>query len=213
MKLFNTVRGLVFSSLVVFSGLANSAIIEFNSDQTQVGPLTFENVIGDIDLTVSAGIFFRNSDRLSTPNNTNSRLSVLTSSGLGVQAGVNGVDTSIEIDGSGRNDALVFTFSEEISFLGLNFGNVDDGDTFNFGEINLEGNAFTRSLTDAPILDNQFTFVPTFIGTAFAVGTLIDDSSFTITGINIAEVPEPSTLLIFSLGLIGLTLRLRRSVK
>lgn len=210
MTLFNTIRACALSSLVVFSSLAHSTVIDFSNATDQVGPITFENVIGDIDLNVTAGIFFRNSNRLNTPNNDNRRTSILFDGSLGVQGGT---DTSSEVDGARRNDALVFTFSEEISFLSLGFDNVDSQDTFNFGEISLiDGvNTFTRSFTDTPISGNEFEFLTPFIGTTFAVGALLDDSSFTIDSITVTNVPEPSTLFIFSLGLIGLSLRLRRS--
>lgn len=203
MKLVNVFRGLVLSSLVVFSGVSNATLIEFGSSAANPFSFnfrTFENVIGDIDLTITTGVFSDNSSLITLAGigEDDRRFGVENSAGLGV-VGTNNEDNNSEIDGQGRNDIVIFTFSEAVLFTGIEFGSIDDRDDFDFGLV--DGDTFVRSLIDTRISSELFTFSSALFGTTFAVGAVDNNDSFTITGINV--VSEPSLLLLLSGLLVG----------
>ncbi len=206
MKLVSFFRGFVLSSLVLFSGVSSATLIEFGSSANNPFSFNFrnfENVIGDIDLTITAGVF---SDRRSSITLADSgderRLGIENNDGLGV-LGFFGADTNSEIDGRDNNDIVIFTFSEAVLFTGIEFGNVDRQDDFHFGLV--DGDTFVRTLVDTRISSDSFTFDSPLFGTVFAVGAVESNDSFTINGINV--VPEPSSLFLLAILLIGFSVR------
>jgi hypothetical protein len=203
MKLFNTVRGMLFGSLVICSSIANAALIEFNDTSTfPFDYRVFENVQGSIDLTVTAATF-SNSSGLISDNGSQERYGIVNNEGLGATAFF-GNDDDTNVDGRSSNDMLIFTFSEEVFFTGIGFGNVDSNDDFEFGFV--VGDTFVREISDQRITSDFMSLGGGFTGTTFAIGAVGSNDNFTITSI---QVPEPSTLAIFGLALVAL--RLRRS--
>ena len=205
MKLFNTFRGLVFSSLVAFSGVASATVIEFNNTSTGF----LESVVGNIDLTIEAGTFESKAITLG------GLLDV--SNGLGI---ISGEDDASQIDGAGVDEVLVFTFSEEVSFSAIEFFTntvtraARNQNDFSFASV--ENLQLTTLVDDVRIDNNVFVFDTPFVGTSFAIAASERNDIFTIGSISVSalavNVAEPSTLLIFALGLMGLGLRSRRSL-
>lgn len=199
MKLINKIHGAIFSCLVVLSHSVNATVIEFDSNSTNF----FENVIDNIDLSISSGTYTGSTITLSgTIDNSN---------GLGI---LSSLGDSIQIDGQGPDEVLIFNFSEQVSFVGVEFitdeRNDGERNQNDFSLASVSDLQFNTLLDDIRIRNNDFIFDNEFVGTTFAIGASERNDSFTIGSISVIAVPEPSTLFIFSMGLI-LALRLRYS--
>lgn len=210
MTVFNIVRRFILGLLVLYSSVVNAEVIQFGNSTEN--PLlfnirNFDNAVNDIDLTITTGVFSNNSGLITIADSgsNNNRSSFEFSDGLGV---IGGKDDNNEIDGEGQNDIVIFSFSEQVSFLGLEFGNVDRQDDFHFGLV--DEDTFLRTLTDTRISSNNFILSTGLVGTTFAVGAVERNDSFTLNSISITPVPEPSTITVFILGFICI-LRLRRA--
>lgn len=216
MNIVNKIRGLFFSTLILCSGAANATLIDFDeyvTSFTEFNFRNFENVIGDIDLRIEAAIFSNSSSvitNITSGSSDDRRFGVLDNDGLGVTGYLDN-DSNLNIDGNGSNDLLIFTFSEVVTFTGINFGNTDSNDDFEFGFVN--GNVFERIISDERIVNDSVKLsdisTTIFTGTTFAIGAVGGNDNFRVT--SITAVPEPSTLSIFALALVGFGLRLRRN--
>ncbi len=184
------------SVVLAFSlaGAANAGIIDFDFTGGSGQAAFYDFTVDGITTTATA-----------TYNGFSNSADV-TRSGSGIGVNNSWLDSD-QIDGSGREDYLTLSFSNEVELLGFTFGHSDWNDEF---DLYVDGSAAGYNFdTD----DGLAAFSPsTFLGSAFTVRANGGNDNFVISSmrISVADVPEPGTLALLGLGLAGLGLSRRR---
>ena len=184
------------AAVVVSFGTAAAATFNFTgSNPFPTSELNFS--VDGINLSVTAGTFSSSSN----PSNINfsSRLVDQDPDGLGADASFD----SDQVDGSGGNDVLVFSFARDVRIDQITFGNVDGNDDFAYGTV--DGAAFTRLASFQDVV-NPFNLSLILGDNAFGIGAIGSNDNFTITSLTVTPVPLPAALPLFAggLGLMGL---------
>lgn len=108
------------------------------------------------------------------------------------------------------DEGLLFVFSEVVHIFDVFMGDLDGSDDFNFSVVDLlspNSIALGQTVTDVfgPPFEEEFPFVfdGEFRGSAFMVW--VDGSSDDVEVLGISTIPEPGVLMLFALGLLGLS--------
>lgn len=106
-------------------------------------------------------------------------------------------DGSSDIDGSGLNDFITLIFSRAVHFNGATFGNFgfsDDGSLYNT----------TSGATLITSFDTNSISGFNVLGTSFRFQATGDNDAYRLRSVTFVENPEPGTLGLTAVGLIGL---------
>ena len=138
-------------------------------------------------------------------------------SGLGVSGG----SSNTQVDGTYRNEMLVFDFSEQVSLDSISFMLFDDNDQAtilnydakNFWDIYVADIDKNDTSTVGGV--STFSFSEDFLTSLLGVLAIDYNDNFTVLSMTVntatAAVPEPSIIGLLGIGLIGLGLARRRS--
>jgi hypothetical protein len=217
--MFNKLPKIISAFLLVLSTTASAGYIDFTGTNEGIEDEFIFNHDG-ITLTISAW-----ATNVDTNQNVISdwvRLSgtygvYKGSSGLGVISSDNDgshLDGGQSSDLSDLDEGLLFMFSEKIDFWGFAADYLSDNDDLNLSYVNIL-NSGEITTTDI-FIDRQANSagyagfpISGVIGTAFMVWVDGNDDDVRIADTYITEVPEPGTLLIFSLALMGMVAQRR----
>jgi hypothetical protein len=197
----------------LFSAAANATTIEFWFDDTDDSSNTLMTFTKD-GITASA----QGGTEGEQPG---SRKVHQNAEGLGVYDP--DIGDSSDIDGDGPDEFLNITFSESVRVLRIDFENVGDDDEsaliidgvqISFGHIatalDIAGASVNCSVESDDDECNLDVSSLNLVGTTFTFGDAISggrsldgDDDFRIEAMLIATVPEPGTLALMSIGLIG----------
>lgn len=217
--MFNKLPKIITTFLLILSTTASAGYIDFTGTNEGIADeFIFEQ--DGIILTISAWT-----------TNVNSNQEVISDwkrlSGLyGVYKGGSGLGViSNDIDGyhldggssSNLNDldeGLLFVFSEQVNFWGFAADYLSDNDDLNLSYVNILNSdkiTTTDIFIDRKADSDGYAGFPIsgLIGTAFMVWVDGNDDDVRIADTYITEVPEPSTLYIFSLVLVGIVAQRR----
>jgi hypothetical protein len=139
--------------------------------------------------------------------------------GLGV---VSSEQDGNDLDGGRHRDratdpdeGLLFEFSHYVELVDLFIGDVSRNDDINFSEVTSRtrnrltlGKTLFDQTSDDRGSEKVFEFDTSFTGTSFLLW--VDGRSDDVEVLGIAVVPEPTPILLFALGLLGLGLRKRK---
>lgn len=165
--------------------------------------LVYDNVLGSIDLTVTA-MFTRSNGSIVSGDVIQDLQPV--NGGLGVIG-------NTAIDNIGAGEKLTLTFSEPIVITRLVFWNEAHTGSFTGSRagtftLGVDGNAnfLTANLV------NQYDFATPVAGTVFNFTGNFSGSlpGFYVGGVNVTPVPEPSAMAMVGLGIVGVGLALRQ---
>ena len=137
--------------------------------------------------------------------------------GLGV---VSSVNDGNDLDGGSSGDfatdpdeGLLFVFSQRVSLVDIFVGDLSSNDEINFSLVDLSdprSPVITTSVIDqsAPNGNSEdvYEFTQDFTGTAFMLWVDGSTDDVEVLGIAVSKVPNPGTVLLLALGLIGLRL-------
>lgn len=198
----NFLKGLVASFALAVSGLANAGLITIDFESDSTGGVS--NGFSSVD---ASGVYFSDS--------VGSNLSL---GNYGSQGDGTSLAVSSDLDGS----ELIINFDFLISFLSLDFGNDDAGYSspgdlatltlFNSGvQVGISSVVLNRD----DIMNQTVSFEGLLFDSArfsytnsqyspIGLTEVVDNISFQNAAV---DVPEPSTLAVFALGLMGLVSR------
>lgn len=199
---------------MAFAGSANAGVIVMtDSTDTPINggqALQFSN--GEVTLTVSAGVFVESGQVEVVEGAYNAR-PVAYSPGLGI---LTHNDNSHTIDGSGRKEAAILEFSQNVIITGLTFGYFDGDDDFEFFFDADMDSIVERVLSNIDIPNSGFIDMTGFFsqaGSLFGVGANYHDDSFKLKKVYYElapEVPLPAALPLFLAGAAGVGFVSRR---
>lgn len=134
--------------------------------------------------------------------------------GLGVFGGNDySQGENFQVDGWGIDESIIFSFAQEVTFLSINFEDISPNDNFVF---TCNGNSiFDIDIPLAHSTGHTHYFTgETWVSDTFEVGAINYDDDFYISSITVdvanAPVPEPTTMLLFGTGFLGLIAYNRR---
>jgi len=202
------------AAAMAFSGAANAGVIVMtNSTDTVINggtALQFSN--SEVTLTVKAGVFTQ-TGQVEVVAGAYGARPVAYSPGLGV---LTNNDNSHTIDGSGRLEAVILEFSQNVIITGLTFGYFDGDDDFEFFfDLDMDG-IVERVLSNIDIPNSGFIDMTGLFGdagTLFGVGANHSSDSFKLKKVYYElapEVPLPAALPLFLAGAAGVGFASRR---
>lgn len=134
--------------------------------------------------------------------------------GLGVFGGIDYAQgENSQVDGWGIDESIIFSFAQDVTFLSISFEDISSNDDFVFTS---NGNSiFDIDIPLAHSTGHTHYFTgETWVSDTFEVGAIDSDEDFYISSITVdvsnAPVPEPTTMLLFSTGFLGLIAYNRR---
>lgn len=228
MNIIKTVTGATFA-LGFAVGMAAADTINFETDEAGFvsvasvgGTQTFGNPLGPFSgagttFTIDADTFDVVGAGTIALNGEQNIEITQNIEGLGIDNnnGIFGSDSS-QIDGSGSNDILVFTFARVMRLSRIIFENVSDNDDFVFYVPGADPNATEYDIVNPlpfPDIngDEGFFDFGNIEVTSFGIGALGRNDNFRLSRIEIAPVPLPASALLLLAAVGGLgVMRMRK---
>lgn len=212
-KFFNTA---IVGLMMIASNAVNAGLISFDlmSGDNQ-GSLNFTSDTQTVTVTG-----FKWDDTVSAYVSANV---IANHNGLGVVGGgsANRIGAVLASDGSSKGDYLLFTFSNAFNSFDIDFANSNGNVNFNLGEAASITTLFNGVLVNSyssVIADgtNQWSSASGGLANQISIAALTGISgvkngfklnNITFNTLEPATVPEPGTIAIFALGMIGLVAR------
>ncbi len=172
---------------------------------------------GGTTFTVDADTFDWNGGNVTLNDERNIEITQ-NSEGIGIDNnnGLFGADSS-EIDGSGSNDILIFSFHQPIRLFHVVFENVTNNDDFVFYRPDASPRGIYRDIVNPSPLpgaesDEGYYNFGGLVTSVFGLGALGSNDNFRVSRIEFSVVPLPASALLLLGGLGGLAaLRRRKS--
>ena len=168
------------------------------------------------DLTVGAGHYHTDTGAVHSQVTGDSLDDQVTrtSAGLGVDSDISGggQDSDNQVDGSGDNDVLVFSFGSAVQLISVTFSHFSGNDDFSYffdgdGNGNLDFDLIAGNLDTG---GSTYTFGGTYVGTLFGIGAIGSNDEYRVKSINVSAVPLPAALPLFGAALLGMGFLARR---
>ncbi len=223
-----------FAGLVALStaGTASATLLDFTPSNLSVtGGNTYDSVGMTVDgIAVSVSAYTIENDG----NGNISSSSQITGTGIGVYVSDSnnmGVEShpsssvdSHSMDGgsststSDPDEGLLFSFNQVVSLSYINFDSFGGSDDFNLTVdgilklVDFDGGSTSQFASQVTGEPDEFNFSD-ISGTEFLFWADSDSDKFRIDRMTVHAIPEPTTLLLFGVGLIGLCLVRRKVIR
>lgn len=200
MRAFNVsaIAGFAAAAAIFTGGAASAATFNLTSGYTAV-PGGYQYTVDGITLTITAGGFADNATGNVTSGQGGARPYIY-SPGVGIS--YNG-DNSHTIDGSGQNDVLILTFSENVVIDSITFGYFDSNDDFDFFYDSDTNGTLNRVLNNVDIPNSGVALLASLFtqsGAWFGIGADGNDDSFKLKSVSVSVVPLPAAAPFFIAG-------------
>jgi hypothetical protein len=176
--------------MIVTTGVAgaSSIVYDFTGGSGQQA-LTYD-FLGDDGLTIT--------HVTATYDNIDQPVANVYRASGGIGASWSG-DSNTNLDGN-RDEYLTFTFDQNVTLLALHFGDAQGNDQFDL-YVNGSGSGIPDNFDTVP---GWITFSSTYNGSSFSIRSSDSDDSFLVSGMEVTATPEPATLLLMGVGIVGL---------
>ncbi|NQZ79990.1 MAG: PEP-CTERM sorting domain-containing protein [Colwellia sp.] len=232
--MFNRLPKFISAFLLIITTTASAGIIDLTASESSISDEFIYSQDGVI-LTVSAWVTNVTSDSDDTLDQLMLMPWQRLSGPYGVYQGTTGLGViSSDIDGNhldgGRFDepkdldeGLLFSFSENVNFMDFWAVYLTENDDLNFSTVQFITSTSIKTTdifwdvsgippvghTFGDEYDDVFGLYPGIIGKNFMIWVDGDDDDVRIGDVGFTKVPEPNTLFLFSLVLIGMAIRRR----
>lgn len=205
----------IFASSLIGAAAATATPVTFNfsngaAESNFSYTSTLEQSSGGIDLDVTA---YKKNALLGWKSGYVSQWN----SGLGVVGG----GSNTQIDGKTRSEQLVFDFSQDVALKSISFMLFDDNDQAVVLDYDADHiwDAYVTTIEDHDTKTvngiSTYKFSEGFFTNLLGVLALDSNDNFTVLSMTVdsvrASVPEPTTVALLGIGLIGLGMARRRS--